>query len=105
MAKAKRAAKIVWAKASKALAALDYRRCSICSRDMKDLETHADLHARGILGDDGKRTDRSKDEARRWAERYNGREATEKFRAKPAKPTKARGAKKKPAAKRKKATA
>ena len=66
--------------ASAALGEKGYVRCPTCRRDVKDPAGHATLHENGTLGDDGRRTDRSAAEAKTWAERYNGTDATEAFR-------------------------
>lgn len=86
MAKAKRSkSALKFGEATPALAEKGYVKCPTCRRDIKDADAHQALHDKGIIGDDGKRTDRSKDEAKRWAERYNGTEATEQFRREQAK--------------------
>lgn len=57
-----------------------YRKCPYCGRRLVDLERHVESHREGLFGPDGRRTDRSPEEARRWAQRYNGAPATERFR-------------------------
>ena len=85
--------------ASDALGELGYSRCLVCRRDVKDTEAHAALHKNGTLGDDGRRTDRSAAEAKTWAERFNGSNATEQFRVAKTKKTVAKKAAKKSAKK------
>jgi hypothetical protein len=45
------------------------------------IEQHIAAHKAGLIGSDGKRTDRTPEEARQWEQRYNGSGATERFRA------------------------
>lgn len=71
LAKAKKNA-MKYGDATPNLAAKGYVKCPICRRDVKDADAHSSLHANGTLGDDGKRTDRSKAEAERLAKRWNG---------------------------------
>lgn len=58
-----------------------YKKCPYCWRHLVKLEQHVAAHKAGLIGSDGKRTDRTPDEARRWGQRYNGSDATERFRA------------------------
>jgi len=53
-----------------------YKKCPLCWRHIVKLDDHIAAHEAGLIGEDGKRRDRTPDEARRWAERYNGRAAT-----------------------------
>lgn len=58
-----------------------YQKCPICPRHLVKIESHLEDHRLGRIGPDGKRTDRTRNERRRWAERFNGRAATERFRS------------------------
>lgn len=101
----KNGASAKFAAASETLGELGYQRCPTCRRDVKDTEAHTALHKNGTIGDDGRRTDRSAAEAKTWAERFNGSEATEKFRVVKTKKTVAKKAAKKAAKKSAKAKA
>jgi len=58
-----------------------YKKCPYCWRHLVKIEQHIAAHKAGLIGSDGKRTDRTPDEARQWEQRYNGKGATERFRA------------------------
>lgn len=72
MAKTAKRSTLKFGDATPNLAAKGYVKCPTCRRDVRDAEAHAALHKNGTLGDDGKRTDRSKAEAERLANRWNG---------------------------------
>ena len=57
-----------------------YKKCPLCWRHLVKIDEHIAAHEAGLIGTDGKRSDRSPEERRRWAERYNGRPATEPHR-------------------------
>jgi hypothetical protein len=57
-----------------------YKKCPYCWRHLVKIEQHIAAHRAGLIGPDGKRTDRTPEEARRWSQRYNGSDATERFR-------------------------
>lgn len=98
----KRRAGVEWLDASATLAEKGYEKCGICRRDMRDKDAHEAAHASGKIGEDGRRTDRSKAEAEAWASRWNGRgEAKGRVfaaKAAKAKPAKAKRRKAKKAA-------
>ncbi len=58
-----------------------YQKCPICPRHLVKIDDHLAAHRDGRIGPDGKRTARGVSERRRWTERFNGRAATERFRA------------------------
>jgi hypothetical protein len=62
------------------LRANDYSACDVCGRLMKDLPAHARDHKSGVVGEDGKRTNRKPAEAAAFRFRWNGRKATEVYR-------------------------
>lgn len=102
-AKTTKPTNLKWGEASDGLAEKGYSRCPIgtCRRDMKNVDAHVAAHVAGTLGDDGRRTDRTAADAKAWAERYNGTEATVAFRVVKSKTSKA-AAKKKVVAKKSK---
>jgi hypothetical protein len=53
-----------------------YKKCPLCWRHIVKIEEHIAAHEAGLIGSDGKRTDRSDAQRRRWAERYNGTAAS-----------------------------
>lgn len=53
-----------------------YKKCPLCWRHIVKIEDHIAAHEAGLIGADGKRRDRTPEEQRRWADRYNGRLAT-----------------------------
>lgn len=57
-----------------------YKKCPYCWRHLVKIEEHVAAHEAGLIGSDGKRRDRTPAETRRWARRYNGSAATERFR-------------------------
>lgn len=57
-----------------------YKKCPLCWRHIVKLDEHIAAHEAGLIGADGKRRDRTPEERRRWAERYNGRPVTERLR-------------------------
>ncbi len=57
-----------------------YKKCPLCWRHVVKIEAHIAAHEAGLIGADGKRRDRTPDEQRRWAERYDGRPATVRLR-------------------------
>jgi hypothetical protein len=57
-----------------------YKKCPYCWRHLVKIEEHVAAHEAGLIGSDGKRRDRTPEEDRRWAERYNGTTATDRFR-------------------------
>lgn len=57
-----------------------YQKCPLCWRHIVKIDEHVAAHEAGLIGPDGKRRDRSAEERRRWAERYNGRAATDRHR-------------------------
>ncbi len=58
-----------------------YKKCQFCWRHLVKIDDHVAAHELGLIGPDGKRRDRTPEERRRWAERYNGNAATERFRS------------------------
>ena len=57
-----------------------YEECGTCGRLMKDLPSHTSAHKKGLLDENGKRTDRKGAEALVWARRFNGRDATKRWK-------------------------
>lgn len=57
-----------------------YRKCPYCWRHLVKIEEHVDAHRAGRIGPNGKRRDRSRDEARRRTEPFDGALATVRFR-------------------------
>src|SRR5438128_10699432 len=57
-----------------------YKKCPLCWRHIVKLDEHIAAHEARLIGADGKRRDRSPEERRRCAERYNGRPVTERLR-------------------------
>src|SRR2546428_13155366 len=56
-----------------------YKKCPLCWRHIVKLDEHIAAHEAGLIGADGKRRDRTPEEPRRWAERFNGRPGTERL--------------------------
>jgi len=58
-----------------------YKKCPYCWRHLVKIEEHMAAHEAGLIGPDGRRTDRTAEEQRRWAERFNGRPITARYGA------------------------
>jgi hypothetical protein len=57
-----------------------YKKCPSCWRHLVKIEEHVAAHEAGLIGSDGKRRNRTPEDRHRWAQRYNGSAATERFR-------------------------
>lgn len=57
-----------------------YKKCPYCWRHLVKIEDHVAAHEAGLIGPDGRRTDRTPEERRRWSERFNGRPVTARYR-------------------------
>lgn len=57
-----------------------YKKCPYCWRHLVKIEDHIAAHEAGLIGPDGRRTDRRPEERQRWSERFNGRPVTARYR-------------------------
>ena len=62
------------------LAARGYAKCPNCPRSFKNLDAHLAMESEGLIGKDGKRTDREARVAATLRFRSNGTTATEAFK-------------------------
>jgi hypothetical protein len=70
-----------------------YSACGTCGRLMKDMPAHARDHKSGVVGEDGKRTNRKPAEIAAFRFRFNGRAATKRYKGLPAEKRAVLGAK------------